>query len=46
MTDFMREELSLKTLTKILKSERSPNIYLYGSTIELCEIRMEIFSFL
>ena len=27
MTDFMREELSLKTLTKILKPERSPNIY-------------------
>lgn len=28
MTDFMREELSLKTLTKILKSERSLNIYM------------------
>lgn len=28
MTDFMREELSLNTLTKILKSERSPNIYM------------------
>ena len=29
MADFMREELSLKTLTKILKSERSPpNIYM------------------
>ncbi len=28
MADFMREELSLKTLTKILKFERSPNIYM------------------
>lgn len=28
MADFMREELSLKTLTKILQSERSPNIYM------------------
>ena len=45
MANFMREELSLKTLTEILKFESFPNIYLYGSTIELCEIRMEIFSF-
>lgn len=28
MADFMREELSLNTLTEILKSERSPNIYM------------------
>lgn len=28
MADFMREELSLKTRTKILKSERPPNIYM------------------
>lgn len=37
MADFMREELSLKTLTEILKFESFPNIYLYGSTLELCE---------
>jgi len=28
MADFMREELSLKTLTEILKSESCPNIYM------------------
>ena len=28
MADFMREELSLKTLTEILKSESFPNIYM------------------
>lgn len=28
MTDFMREELSLKTFTEILKFESFPNIYM------------------
>lgn len=28
MADFMREELSLKTLTEVLKFENFPNIYM------------------